>query len=54
MVAVLLLGGCTFEGTNVSPREVLCRAECTPDFQMVECKGQSEGTEKKSVDIKGQ
>lgn len=48
----LILSGCAFEGVHVTPREIECRAECTPDLQYIECHGTSEGTMKKNVELK--
>lgn len=43
--------GCAIDRKVMTPREVMCRAECTPDVQYIECTGQSEGSETHSAEM---
>ena len=54
LLLVIALSGCTFAGEKTTPRQVDCRAECTPTSQFVECKGTSEGMETQEIHVKGQ
>lgn len=51
LVVMVILNGCAFERGRVTPREIYCRAECTPDAQFIECQGVSEGTETYSLEV---
>lgn len=52
IILCLMLTGCAFAKEEISPRQITCRAECTPDMQYIECEGLSEGTISHDMELK--
>jgi hypothetical protein len=52
VLLMFLLAGCAFAKEEISPRQITCRAECTPDMQYIECEGLSEGTISHDMELK--